>query len=231
MSLLQIYGRDFINFLFPLECVACKKSLVVGEEYFCINCYLELPKTQYHLYIDNPVLRSFTGRFPLEKGAAWLQFQKGGVIQAAMHAIKYQNRPKLGAFLGTKAASEWQDSDFFRDIDLIVPVPLHWRKRMKRGYNQASHIAQGLSEVLNIPVDESFLYRAQYRNSQTRENRFKRWSNVNSVFALKAHLAVTDKHILLVDDVLTTGATLEACLRVMAEMHGCKFSVFTLAHA
>ncbi len=231
MSFLSIYSRDFINFLFPLECVACKKALVVGEEYFCINCYLELPKTQYHLYSDNPVLRSFTGRFPLERGAAWLQFQKGGVIQAAMHAIKYQNRPRLGAFLASEAASEWQNSDFFKDIDLIVPVPLHWRKRMKRGYNQASFIAQGLSKVLNIPIDESFLYRAQYRNSQTRENRFTRWSNVNSVFALKTNLAVTDKHILLVDDVLTTGATLEACLSVLAKMPACKFSIFTLAHA
>jgi len=231
MNQLKLYTRDFINFLFPLECVACKKPLVVGEEYFCINCFLELPKTHYHRYADNPVLRSFTGRFPLEKGGAWLQFQKGGVLQAAMHAIKYQNRPKLGTYLGAKAATDWRESGFFQDVDLIVPVPLHWRKRMKRGYNQASFIAQGLSKVLNIPVDESFLFRAQYRHSQTRENRFKRWSNVNSVFALKPQQAVTNKHILLVDDVLTTGATLEACLNVMAKMPQCKFSIFTLAHA
>jgi ComF family protein len=227
----KVYFHDFINFLFPLQCVACKKQLVKGEEFFCISCFLELPKTQYHLYANNPVLRSFTGRFPLEKGAAWLQFQKGGVLQAAMHAIKYQNRPKLGAYLASKAAADWQNSEFFSDIDLIVPVPLHWRKRMKRGYNQAAFIAQGLGDSLNIPVDESFLYRAQYRQSQTREHRFKRWTNVSSVFAVKTHLAVTDKHILLVDDVLTTGATIEACLKVMAEMPRCRFSIFTLAHA
>jgi ComF family protein len=231
MILLKEYSRNFVDFLFPLQCVACEKNLVPGEEFLCIPCYLELPKTHYHLYADNPVLRTFTGRFPLQKGAAWLQFQKEGVIQAAMHALKYKNRPRLATYLASKAAADWQESKFFDDIDLIVPVPLHWRKRMRRGYNQASYIAQGLSEVLSKPVDEGFLYRANYRHSQTHETRFKRWRNVNSVFALKANQAVSGKHILLVDDVLTTGATMEACLKTMGEMPDCSFSIFTLAHA
>ena len=231
MISLKKYSRNFLDFLFPLHCVACGEGLVPGEDFFCIPCYLELPKTHYHRYADNPVLRTFTGRFPLQKGGAWLQFQKGGVIQAAMHAIKYKNRPRLATYLASKAAADWQESNFFDGIDLIVPVPLHWRKRIKRGYNQATYIAHGLSQVLNIPVDESFLYRANYRQSQTRETRFKRWRNVKSVFALKTHLAVSGKHILLVDDVLTTGATMEACLRTMEDMPDCSFSIFTLAHA
>lgn len=231
MKVIRKYLLDFLNLIFPPTCVACQKELVQGEEHCCLNCFLELPKTHYHLYPENPVLRSFTGRFPLEKGAAWLQFQKGGVIQAAMHAIKYQNRPQLASYLASLAAKEWEESDFFKDIDLIVPVPLHWRKQIKRGYNQADFIAKGLAAVLEIPVNDKFLYRSAYRHSQTTEGRFKRWRNVNTVFALKTHLAVTDKHILLVDDVLTTGATMEACLKVLSEMENCRFSIFTLAYA
>jgi ComF family protein len=227
----QVLGRDVLDFIFPPLCFNCGQRLYAPERDLCLSCWSELPRTDFEKFRENPVYRSFVGRFPLENAASWLHFQKGGLVQDLMHAFKYRNRPDLARQLGKTLAQEWREAPILSAPDLIVPVPLHPRKRRKRGYNQAEAIARGIAEVLNKPLVLDALERRVHKNSQTREQRFNRWEQVKAVFALSRPEALQDQHVLLVDDVITTGATLEACLQVMQEAKGSRFSVLSLARA
>ncbi len=148
-----------------------------------------------------------------------------------MHEFKYRNQPQLAVYLGKQAALDWQDSAYFETIDFLVPVPLHPRKRRLRSYNQAECIAQGLSEILKIPVEASSLVRKSYQSSQTKEHRFERWQKVSGNFTLLEDHPFTNRHLMLVDDVVTTGATLEACAQALLDIPGLKLSLFCLAQA
>ncbi|WP_421750843.1 ComF family protein [Croceimicrobium sp.] len=226
-----VYLRDFVDLIFPPSCLACEQKLFRPERHICLACKADLPRTDFEKYQDNPVFRRFIGRFPLRYAGAWLHFQKAGKVQKLMHAFKYRDQEKLAYFLGGQLAREWRDSPLLASPDVIVPVPLHPRKQRKRGYNQAQAIAEGLSAELSKPLVLDQLRRVRYRNSQTKERRFNRWQQVNSVFQLKDPAKLAGLHILLVDDVITTGATLEACLQVLAQAPESRFSVLTLAHA
>lgn len=229
--IIERYFKSLWDFIFPEFCCACGTTLVEGECCICIACDLDLPRTYFQEHSENPVMRKFLGRAALEKAGAWLHFNKEGRVQSLMHQFKYKNRPDLAFYLGRRAAEEWVDSGFFKTLDFIVAVPLHPRRLRQRGYNQAACIAKGMSAALGIPVRSDLLERSLFQKSQTKEHRFERWQNVSQNFRLQSKISLQSCHILLVDDVITTGATLEACAQVLLKEPELRISVFCLAHA
>ena len=167
----------------------------------------------------------------MERAASYLHFYKGGVVQALMHELKYRSQPELGQAMGQWAAQDCLPSGFFSDIDGLIPVPLHPRKMKTRGYNQAEKIATGIAEITGIPVFRDHLYRRVSGSTQTHKGRFERWLNVKTTFALRDSAPLRYQHFLLIDDVLTTGATLEGCARPFKTVPGVSLSVFTWAKA
>ncbi len=176
-------------------------------------------------------MNRLAGRLPIRHGWAFLKFQKGGVVQHLLHQLKYNNCPEIGERLGRAYGHELAETSLATEFDLIVPVPLHKSRLRQRGYNQSAHFAKGLSEALNVPWDESISIRTRATASQTRKGRADRWENVREVFAVKTRVPVQGRRILLVDDVITTGATLEACGQHLLD-HGCEsVSVACIAEA
>lgn len=222
---------DFFHLFFPTLCEACSSALYQGEELVCLRCRRQLPGTGYLKHPDNGVARLFWGRVPLERAAAVYFFNKGARIQHLLHALKYRNRPDVGVLLGRWMFEEALAKGWLDDIDLLVPVPLHPKKQKKRGYNQAAMLARGFAAGSALPLEEDLLYRAEHRDSQTRKSRSARWENVKSSFALKEDKDLAHKHVLLIDDVITTGATLEACAGVLREKGHCRVSVLSVACA
>lgn len=226
-SLFKTLGDTF----FPPACVHCERVLLAGEEWLCLPCLGHLPKTRHAFQPDNSVASAFVGRIPLVRAGAYLRFHKGGVVQSLMHQLKYRGHPDVGVWLGALAGEDWKDSGFFRGVDGLVPVPLHPKKFKKRGYNQAERIAAGLSSVTGIPVWDQYLYRKRHSETQTRKGRFERWENVERIFALQDSGPLRHSHLMVIDDVLTTGATLEGCLQVLQGVPDIALSAMTLAQA
>jgi ComF family protein len=166
----------------------------------------------------------------VEHAASYLYFQKKSIVQSIMHKLKYKGEKEVGIYMGKLYAWELKDTPY-SEVDLIIPVPLHRRKYKERGYNQSEMLALGLGEVLNKPVDTKTLRRRIANPTQTRKHRYERWLNVNEVFEVKYPKNIKDKHVLLVDDVVTTGATLESCANVLLECEGVRVSIVTLAKA
>lgn len=223
--------NDFISLVFPRICACCGNSLWKHEKIVCHSCEFRLPRTLYHLERENPVTRAFQGRVPIEGGTAYLLFNKGNKVQRLIHQLKYKGRKDVGVWLGEEYGLDLLHSPFFRDIDLIIPVPLHKKKYMKRGYNQSDQFASGLSRSLNIPVDNKALIRTRASSTQTRKGRYERWKNVEDIFSLVVPEKVDGKHILLVDDVITTGATLESCIIALRSRADVRVSVAAIAVA
>jgi ComF family protein len=190
-----------------------------------------LPKTNYHLYNDNPIEKLFWGRVTIFSAAAFYNFGKGGKVQQLIHQLKYKGQKEVGITLGKLYGYELKRSEKFKDIDIIIPVPLHPRKKKKRGYNQSEFFAEGLSKTLKASTDFQTLSRAKESSTQTKKSRFSRWENVESIFQLNDWEPLKGKHILLVDDVITTGATLEACAQTLLQIPNVKVSIATIAHA
>lgn len=223
--------EDFIALFYPRVCVACHTSLIKGEEILCTFCLTQLPKTAYHQFGDNPVKNRLAGRLPLQFASAFLKFRKGGLVQNLLHELKYNNRPEIGIRMGHLYGRELIDSGMANDFDLIVPVPLHASRLRKRGYNQSAKFAEGLSEALNVSWEESISLRVAATNTQTRKGRVDRWNNVKDAFSVAAVEKVAGKRILLVDDVITTGATLEACGHHLIESGCGSLSIACIAEA
>jgi ComF family protein len=221
---------NFLDILFPRTCAGCDNSLATGENLICSECFYELPKTGYWKEEDNPVARMFWGRVYLQNASSFLHFQKGSRLQNMIHHLKYKNMKEIGTFLGKLFGSELQNTPYSQ-VDLIVPVPLHKSKIRKRGYNQSEWIAKGISEILKVPIEVNAIERYIASDTQTRKSRFDRWENVKNIFRVIDPETFKGKHILLVDDVLTTGATLEACAISILEIPDTKVSVGTLAFA
>jgi ComF family protein len=222
--------NDFINLLYPLQCELCDISLNTFEKSICTKCLFELPRTNYHLDTDNEVARMFWGRVDIEHATAWYYFQKGGSVQKLLHRFKYHNRKNIGYDLGCLIGQALGNT-VFNDIDVIIPVPLHKKQFKKRGFNQSEILANGLSKGLNKPVDKTILFRTLSNSSQTNKRRYERWKNVKGIFCLKRSETIKNKHVLLVDDVITTGATIEACVETLKKGNNVKISVFALAKA
>jgi len=231
MKLLAGYFADFVSLLFPELCQACGESLVTGENLLCINCRYNLPFTDFHLKADNMVAQQFWGKINLEAAYAMCYFTKGGKMQHLMHQFKYKGIQNIGNLLGNIAAEQLIKNPVFNSADIIIPVPLHKSRLRKRGYNQSACFAAGLSEKMDIPVDEDNLVRVRATETQTHRSRFSRFENMQEVFALTNPDTLINKHILLVDDVVTTGSTLEACGTELLKVEGLKLSIATIACA
>lgn len=206
---------DTIGLFYPDLCVSCGILLVRGEENFCLICRNSLPETHFHIDPHNPVFRHFWGRVNLQHAASLYYFAKGSRVQHMMHELKYNGKKEIGEALGKMYGTQLLDSFYYQHIDLVVPVPLHPEKQFKRGYNQSEMFARGLATSMNIPCKPNALKRLDNTASQTRKGRYERWENVEEVFACHEPQKIVGKHILLVDDVVTTGATLESCAQAL----------------
>ncbi len=222
---------SFLNLFFPDLCVVCKERLGEGEQHICTDCLLLLPKTNFHLQPDNRMEQSFAGRIPFEHIAAYAYFVKGGSIQQIIHELKYNRNPSIGVFMGELCGENLKGSGFVADIDYLVPVPLHPKREKKRGYNQSLEICKGISNITGIPIDNQTLIRKVNNQSQTKNSRFDRWKNVEDIFSLTNPEAFQDKHILLVDDVITTGSTLESCAKEILKNEAGKISIYAVGTA
>ena len=222
---------DFFNLLYPDLCVVCGENLIRQEQHICLSCLSSIPKTNYHLQPDNPIEKRFWGKVPVYRATAFFFFQKGSVFQKLLHALKYRGNKEVAEKIGQYAAVELLQSDDFSTIDVIVPVPLHPGKYKKRGYNQSEWIGRGLSEILGKPQDITTLKRIKENATQTKKSVYERYENTEGIFECAQPETFAGKHVLLVDDVLTTGSTLEACINALVKAKGIKVSVFTLAVA
>lgn len=223
--------RDFISLIYPHLCASCSKPLYNNENHICTYCRYQLPKTNFHLEKDNPVSRIFWGRVNIRAATSCYYFNKGGKIQRLIHQLKYMGGKEIGITIGRFLGADLKETPLFKDIDCIVPVPLHRSKRRKRGYNQSDYFAKGLSESMEATHINDNLYRASSGVSQTRKAHYERWGNVKSAFKVKRPDQLNGKHILLVDDVVTTGATLESCAQALLDIPDTTVSIATIACA
>jgi ComF family protein len=222
---------DFISLIFPRICAACGNSLWKHEDTICQSCEFHLPKTNFHFSDENPVTKIFWGRADLISGAAFLYFNKGNKVQLLIHQLKYNGRKDIGVFLGVLYGHTLKYAPSFNSADIIVPVPLHKKKYMKRGYNQSEQFGIGLSSVMAVPLNRHLLVRTKATETQTRKSRFSRYQNVREIFMVNQPENWRGKHLLLVDDVITTGATLESCIEALRVIPDVKISVAGIATA
>ncbi|MCX7954379.1 MAG: ComF family protein [Bacteroidales bacterium] len=224
--------NDFIKLFFPELCKSCGTNLLRNEKYICTTCLSELPFTNYHKYIENPVHQIFWGRIKIEFATSLFYFSKHSKVQTLLHRLKYEGDKSVGYFLGELLGQKLSESSFFNDVNYIVPVPLHPKKIIRRGYNQSQIISEGISKIINKPV-ANIIERITETQTQTKKTRIERWTNVSDVFRLKIidKEKYYNKHFLIVDDVITTGATIEACANTLISLENAKVSVATIAKA
>ncbi len=221
---------DFLGLFYPELCITCGRRLLAQERYLCLYCVQDLPRTHYHKSPDNKVASLFWGRVPVEQATSWLFFRKGSRYQKLVHYLKYKGLKEIGEFMGRYMGKDLKDSDFSQ-VDVVAAVPLHARKERQRGYNQSAWIASGVAAALSKPVSSGNLVRVVFTPTQTRRNRFERWQNVEGIFRVIRREEFQDKHVLVVDDVITTGSTLEAAVAVLLKAGAAKVSIATLACA
>lgn len=229
--LIKDWLSSFLSLLFPRCCVVCGRPLAKGEECLCTMCNINLPRTDYHLRKDNPVEKLFWGKIPLERATSFFFYRKGSDFRQILHQLKYGGQKDIGAIMGRYMAAELLASGFFEGVDVILPVPLHKKKQQIRGYNQSEWIARGIAAVTGISIDTESVVRQKNTETQTRKSSFERWENVEGIFQLHRAESLAGKHVLIVDDVLTTGATTVECASCLAEIEGIRISILTLAMA
>jgi ComF family protein len=223
--------EDLLELIYPALCVTCGERLISQEKYLCLKCWHDLPVNNFHHDPENIVAQLFWGRVWIENATSFFHYRKGSKYQKLIHFIKYKGLKELGLETGMRFGNLLAESIPYQSIDLIVPVPLHPRKQKKRGYNQSEWIARGLGESMKKPVSPGNLFRQMPSSTQTRKNRFERWQNVEGIFGIHQPEMFSGKHILLVDDVVTTGSTLEACAFQVLKTRNTKISIATLAFA
>lgn len=227
----QELWEGFLHLLYPELCVACGKDLPVAGGCFCLPCQLKTVATDMHRSRENEFTSRFWGRMEIAGGAAMYYFTRKSPVQRALHQLKYHNKPEIGVKLGREFGRKLKSSEVFRAVDAVVPVPLHPKKERLRGYNQSAMFARGISETMDIPILYTALSRSVFTETQTRKKRMDRFQNVGDVFTVKNKNLLEGRHILLVDDVLTTGATLETCGEAILALRGTRLSLATIAIA
>ena len=220
-----------INLFYPRVCAACGNLLMSKEETVCLSCRYLLPKTLYEKNADNPLAQMFYGQIDFHAVTAEFFFSKTGKVQHLLHQLKYEGNKDAGFFLGQQLGESIKETELFRDINYLVPIPLHPKKEHIRGYNQSHVIAQGVENMTEIPIIKDCLYRKVFTSTQTKKSREERWDNVKDIFDIKDYERLKGRHVLLIDDVLTTGATLMAAGKKLSQIPDIKISVATAACA
>ncbi|WP_347923730.1 ComF family protein [Pontimicrobium sp. SW4] len=220
-----------LNLFFPKVCYACNNLLADNEAYVCTECRHNLPVTNYHFNDDNSVKKVLYGRVELENATALLHFHKKGMVQHLLHGLKYRGYEDIGAFLGKWLGEELKNIEAYKKVDAVIPVPLHKKKLRKRGYNQVEKFGKEIAQALDVPYIETVLKKTTSTKTQVFKERIARWNNNNEVFSCLNLDTIATKHILLVDDVITTGATVEACTNELLKANNVKISVATMAIA
>lgn len=229
----NIWKRDLLHLIYPQQCIICDVETNLSDLSICPICISELNYTHFEKYTEpTPLDKIFWGRIPLQASYALLRFKKAGNTQQLLHELKYKNNPEVGVYFGKEIGTQLLNIPAFSDADALVPVPLHARKKFIRGYNQAAVISKGIAATSQIPLREDILKRTSFTESQTKKNRNSRWENMQNRFQIKRKKSTSFNHLILVDDVVTTGSTLETCLRILkAQFPHAKLSVVLLAMA
>ncbi len=223
--------HDLLNLFYPKTCQICEKILVINERVVCVNCIHELPVTNFHLDNENMVKKVFYGRMEIEHATALLLFHKKGSVQKLIHQLKYRGHQEIGMFLGDWMGTDLANTPSFKKIEAVIPVPLHRKKLRSRGFNQVEGFGKAISNALEVPYLNNVLLKKSFSKTQTVKARLARWGNIEETFVLANGSLIHNKHVLLVDDIITTGATLEACATVIQDAGGVKISVATMAVA
>lgn len=220
---------SLINLFFPEVCCGCESLLLGGESVICTQCRHDIPMTNHHLIAGNDAFQKFYGKLPVEFAGTMSYFHKNGIMQEIIHKLKYKGQEEIGTLFGHWYAEELKKLPVINQIDAIIPVPLHPKRLRERGYNQVAAFGKALSESLGIPFNDQLLVRNVYSKSQTRKNRTGRSANSQAVFGIAKGQSGGNRHYLIIDDVLTTGATLESCGKALMEMDNTKLSVVCIA--
>jgi ComF family protein len=229
MSYLYELWEDFISLLLPRLCHACGDHLLRNEHLICTQCFISIPRTNYHLTRGNPVEQLFWGRCLINRAAAFSYYSRGSRIRRLIHRLKYDGIKEIGFELGKIYGLALKNSELMNDIDLIIPVPLHKSRQRSRGFNQSECIAGGIAEVTGCRMETKTLVRIRSSDTQTKRSRYERWMNVEGIFMVTDPQKIDGKHILLVDDVITTGSTLDACASELLKTENVKVSIAALA--
>lgn len=224
-------GDDFLSLFLPRLCLGCRTHLVRGEQVLCTGCLLSMAMTGFHLQRGNMLEQALWGRCLIERAAAFSVYNRGSRIRRMIHALKYEGRTDIGRCLGELYGSILEESGFMKGIDMIIPVPLHRSRQRSRGYNQSEYIATGLSAATGVPAKKGLLLRISQSGSQTKHGRYGRWENVQGLFRAAKPDEIRGRHLLLADDVITTGSTVEACVNALHEAGDVRVSVVALAVA
>ncbi|MCL7761793.1 ComF family protein [Polaribacter sp. Z014] len=222
--------KDLFNLFYPKLCANCDDQLTQNENVICTFCRHDLPLTNFINYTENKISKTFYGRVAIEKAYSLLFYRKEGITKKLIHELKYKGNEEIGIFFGNWLGEILKENNEFSDINIIIPVPLHPKKRRQRGYNQVSKFGNMLSNHLEKPFEETVLLRTSTSKTQTFKARFERFNNNDTKFQLSNLTALKNKHILLIDDVITTGATLEACAKELQKTEGVKISILTMAY-
>ncbi|MDR1747060.1 MAG: ComF family protein [Tannerella sp.] len=223
--------NEATQLFYPEYCILCGRLLIADERQICLHCLFDLPRTHYHGRTDRPMESLFSG-FPQVKDVfSFLFFEREGTAQTLIHSFKYRNNKYLAEALGEIAGTEMRADGLFCDVDCLIPVPLHPKKKRMRGYNQSEWIAKGIANVYQIPVYEKAVTRRVYTMSQTRKTTYDRRLNVEKIFAVNDMQILAGQHVLLIDDVITSGATTTSCIEALTVVPDIRISVFSLAFA
>lgn len=231
MLLVKNLLADAVHLFYPHLCEGCGSDLLEKNNLLCLQCIDNLPHTGFANYPDNPIERYFWGRIHITAAHSEFYFSKESLIQQLIHQLKYNGNKAIGHYLGEMLGESLLKSNRFHNIDALIPLPLYKDKEHQRGYNQAAIICEGMSSVMQVPVLSGHIIRQRSTATQTHKHRTERWENVNNSFSVKNVMDLKGKHLLLVDDVVTTGATLEACGSIILAIENVTLSIATLAHA
>lgn len=229
-QLLRHSLADFLHLFYPHHCEGCGTDVLYDQQFLCARCLSRLPVTGFFGVRNNPVEKIFYGRVGLQAAGAAYYFTKQSLLQHILVQLKYKGNREAGFFLGRKMGYILQTCEAFADVDALLPLPLHAKKEFTRGYNQAAVICEGIASVWRKPVWNTAIERASFTETQTRQNRISRWQNMEQVFAVTDMKLLEGKHLLLIDDVVTTGATLEACGQAILSAPGTRLSIATVAY-